>query len=130
MSRTSVRGLATGIDTPLRSTSLGVAGRLLVCDPAGAAHQVDDHLVRDPHHDVLADILVVDLGCGVVGEHGEAELDAGHVFRGVLDEEVDVLREAARSVGDHGEPADQEVAGSGLVQRPTDTDDVVGLRRS
>ena len=71
-SRISVRGLATGIEHATCARWLRVVGRLLVPDPAGAAHQVDDDFVCDSHHDVLPDILVVDLGCGIVGEHGEA----------------------------------------------------------
>jgi hypothetical protein len=52
------------------------------------------------------------------------------VVGSVVHEEIDVLGKAACAVGDHGEAADQQVTGAGLVQGPADADDVVGLRRS
>ena len=50
------------------------------------------------------------------------------VLRRVIDQEVDVLREAPRAVSDDREAPDQDVAGAGLVQRPADADDVFRLR--
>jgi hypothetical protein len=79
---------------------------------------------------VALDVVVGDLGGGVVREHGQTSLDPSDIVGRVVDEKVDVLREAPGAVGDDGEPADQQVSGSGLVQRPADSDDVVGLRRS
>lgn len=87
-------------------------------------------VVDHAHDHVARDIVVLDLGGGVVLEHRERPLDARDVLRRVVDEQVDVLGEAARAVSDHGEAADQEVAGSGRFECPADPDDVFRLRRA
>jgi len=87
-------------------------------DPAHMpkAHQAHHDLVRDAHHDVALDLVIRHFGRGVLG--------------GIVHEQIDVLRETASVVGDDGEASDEEVPGAGLVQRPAETDDVVGLRRA
>jgi hypothetical protein len=86
--------------------------------------------VGHSHHDMTLHIVLRDLGGRVVRENGQGQLDAGNVGGGVVDQEVDVLREAAGSMGHDREPADQQVPRTRVVQRPTDADDVVGLRRT
>ncbi len=109
---------------------LGIQGCFGIAEPARSAHQAHHDLVRDAHHDVALDLVIRHFGRGVVREDRQAALDAGNILEGIVHEQIDVLRETASAVGDDGEASDEEVPGAGLVQRPAETDDVVGLRRA
>ena len=54
-------------------------------------------------------------------------LHAGDIFGRLIDQEIDVFRETARSVRHDGEAADQHVTRTGVVQGATDSDEVFRL---
>lgn len=61
---------------------------------------------------------------------GESELDPGDVLGRGVDQEVDVLCRSDGAVADHGETADEDVAGAASVQRGADASEVVERRRA
>ena len=79
---------------------------------------------------MIAYVAVGHLRGGVVGEDTEPVLYSRDVVGRIIDQEVDILREAAGAVGDDGEATDQHVFRAGLVQGAADTDDVFRLRCS
>ena len=68
---------------------------------------------------------------GVVSTPGEeAGLEPRDVSRRGVDEQVDVLGGASAAVSGDREAADQDVAGSGLVEGASDASDVCERRRT
>ena len=87
-------------------------------------HEIDDHLVHDANNGVFADVMVGHLGGGIVGEDREALLDAGDILGSVIDQEVDVFREAACPMRHDGKAANQHIPRAGVVQGAADSDEV------
>jgi hypothetical protein len=77
-----------------------------------------------PDHDVVPEIVIIYISSRVIGQDGQALLHQRHVLGRVVDEEVDVLGESARAVGEDGNPPDQHVARPGGVQGAAEADEV------
>jgi hypothetical protein len=98
-------------------------------DPAGGGQEVDHDVVRHPHDGVSLEVLGADLRSRIVREHGKRLLQPGDVLGDGIDEKVDVLGRTVATVEDDREAADQDVAGPGFFEGPTDPADVVDRRR-
>ena len=92
-----------------------------------ASHQVDDHFVYNPDDGVLGDVAVGHVRSGVIRENAQCRLHARDVVWRRIDQQVDVLRESAAAVRDHGKAANEDVLRPGLVQGSTDADEVFGF---
>ena len=75
---------------------LHVRGDIRVRQSSRARHEIDDHLVDDADHRVVADVAVGHAGGGVVSEDTESLLHGGDILGRLIDQEIDVLRETAR----------------------------------
>ena len=95
--------------------------------PARLPHQVDDHFIDNPDDGVLGDVTVCHVRSGVVRENAQRRPDARNVVWRRIDQQVDVLRESAAAVRDHGKTANEDVLRPGLVQGATDADEVFGV---
>lgn len=108
----------------------GVRRDLCVRQTTRAAHEINHHFVGDADDHMLADIGVSHVRGRVVGEYAQSALDARHIVRRIVDQQVDVFREARPAVRDQRETADEDVARPGDVQRSADADEIFRLRRS
>jgi hypothetical protein len=95
---------------------------------AGRGEEIDHDLVRDAHDAVLLEIVGIDLTGRIVLENRKRPLQALHVFRLGVNEEIDVLRGPLAAMEDDGEAPDQDVAGPGFVEGVADASDVVDRR--
>lgn len=114
----------------LELEAVGIGDDVAVCQPARAAHEVDDDLVSHADDLVALNVVIVHFVDGAIGEDAEADPDATDVLRTVVHEEVDVARRASAAVSDHGESADQDVARACLVERSADPEEVFDLWRT
>ena len=71
-----------------------------------------------------------DLRRSVVGKNCEGRFDPGHVLSARFDEQVDVLRRTACTVGNDRKAADENVLGAALVQGAADPDEILDLWRA
>ncbi len=109
---------------------LGISGDVVVGEAPGAPHEVDDHLVRHPDDRIPANVLVLDLVDCVIGQDAKRTANQADVLGAVVDQQIDVLGGPGTTVSDDREAPDQDVARARLVQRATDPDEIVDLRRA
>ena len=125
--RMRVAGLATDLHAVDRQSPPVVGGRVVV-DSAGERHEIHDDLVGHPDDGVSSNVRFLDLVHGVILEDAQSALDAGDVLGRRVYQKIDVFRRSRTAVGNHGEPADEDVTGASVVQRAADADEIRDLR--
>lgn len=101
-----------------------------VVDPTGLFEEVDDDLVGDSDDGVFFNFVVRNHRDRVVREARHGPLEALHVLRGSVDEQIDVFRRAYEALKNYGKAADQDIADAFGIQRFAEFEEVFELRRA
>src|ERR1051325_1313141 len=111
----SLRG-SEGNPHPVDLEKYGITNCFCVSDATAAPHQVHKDLIANPDHAVLGYFAWFQFTGGLVGQHQKGLDHQRFVFQGRFDEQVNIIRSAGVTCLDHGQTADDDVAGPQTIE--------------